>query len=164
MGRRRRFGKSIGSNLHQVAHSYRLPSQRNPKLKWSYVDLKVKLIHLPDSKSGKKTIYLGQAAVDEFRRTIRVNNTPFVITGYIDGQHLIDMQKPWGRLRKDADLDDVRTHDLRHTFASHGIAMGQGLPIIWKLLGHSQPQTTARYAHLDSDPAIKVAIRFPSAW
>ncbi|MEP7171898.1 MAG: site-specific integrase [Aestuariivirga sp.] len=129
------------------------------KLKWSYIDLTSKLIHLPDSKSGKKTIYLGQAAVDEFRRTIRVNNNPYVVTGYIDGQHLIDMQKPWRRIRKDADLEDVRIHDLRHTFASHGVAMGQGLPIIGKLLGHTQPQTTARYAHLDADPAIEVADR-----
>lgn len=69
------------------------------------------------------------------------------------------MQKPWRRIRKGADLEDVRIHDLRHTFASHGVAMGQGLPIIGKLLGHSQPQTTARYAHLDADPTIEVADR-----
>lgn len=129
------------------------------KLKWAYVDLTSKLIHLPDSKSGKKTIYLGQAAVDELRRAIRVNNNPYVVTGHIDGQYLIDMQKPWRRIRKDADLEGVRIHDFRHTFASHGVAMGQGLPIIGKLLGHSQPQTTARYAHLDADPAIEVADR-----
>ena len=129
------------------------------KLKWNYVDLKSKMILLPDSKTGKKTIYLGQAAIEEFQRTPKIARNPFVITGNIDGQYLSDMQKPWRRIRKAADLEDVRIHDLRHTFASHGVAMGQGLPIIGKLLGHSQPQTTARYAHLAADPAIEVADR-----
>ena len=127
------------------------------KVKWNYVDLKSKMILLPDSKTGKKTIYLGQAAIEEFQRTPKISRNPFVITGNIDGQYLSDMQKPWRRIRKAADLEDVRIHDLRHTFASHGVAMGQGLPIIGKLLGHSQSQTTARYAHLAADPAIEVA-------
>ena len=127
------------------------------KLKWSYVDLKSKMILLPDSKTGKKTIYLGQAAIQELQRTPRISGNPHVIAGNLDGQYLSDMQKPWRRIRKAADLGDARIHDLRHTFASHGVAMGQGLPIIGKLLGHSQPQTTARYAHLAADPAIEVA-------
>jgi integrase len=80
-----------------------------------------------------------------------------VITGDIEGQHLTDMQKPWRRIRKLADLPDVRIHDLRHTFASSGVALGQGLPIIGRLLGHTQPQTTARYAHLAATPALEVA-------
>lgn len=77
--------------------------------------------------------------------------------GDIGGQHLTDMQKPWWRISKSADLPDVGIHDLRHTFASSGVALGQGLPIIGRLLGHSQPQTTARYAHLAAAPALKVA-------
>jgi integrase len=127
------------------------------KLKWSYVDLKSKMIHLPDSKTGKKTIYLGQAAIEELERTPKIANNPYVITGHIDGQYLTDMQKPWRRIREAAGLDGVRIHDLRHTFASQGVAMGQGLPIIGKLLGHSQLQTTARYAHLAAEPVIEVA-------
>jgi integrase len=127
------------------------------KLKWSYVDIRAKMIHLPDSKTGKKTIYLGQAAVDELERTPKIANSPYVITGHIDGQFLTDMQKPWRRIREAARLDGVRIHDLRHTFASQGVAMGQGLPIIGKLLGHSQLQTTARYAHLAAEPVIEVA-------
>lgn len=67
------------------------------------------------------------------------------------------MQKPWRRIRKLADLPDVRIHDLRHTFASNGVAMGQGLPLIGRLLCHTQTQTTARYAHLDAAPALEVA-------
>lgn len=126
-------------------------------LKWAWVDLKSKLINLPDSKTGKKTIYLGQAAMDELRRTPKIKDNPFVITGYIEGQYLMDIQRPWRRIRKAAGLEDVRIHDLRHTFASHGVAIGQGLPIIGKLLGHTGIQTTARYAHLAADPALEVA-------
>ena len=49
-------------------------------------------------------------------------------------------------------LEGLRLHDLRHNFASFGAGGGMGLPIIGKLLGHSQPATTQRYAHLDADP------------
>ncbi|MGC4027039.1 MAG: tyrosine-type recombinase/integrase [Mesorhizobium sp.] len=49
-------------------------------------------------------------------------------------------------------MEDLRIHDLRHNFASFGAGGGMGLPIIGKLLGHAQPATTARYAHLDTDP------------
>lgn len=114
------------------------------KLKWDYVDLGTRMIHLPDSKTGKKTVYLGQAAIDELKRIRKVPDNAYVITGHIEGQYLTDIQKPWRRIRSSAGLDDVRIHDLRHTFASHGVAMGHGLPIIGKLLGHTQPQTTAR--------------------
>ena len=60
--------------------------------------------------------------------------------------------KVWQRIRKQARLEDVRRHDLRHSFASVGVAGGLSLPIIGALLGHSQPATTARYAHLAADP------------
>ena len=59
-------------------------------------------------------------------------------------------------MRKRAGIKDVRIHDLRHTFASTAVAAGQGLPMIGKLLGHTQVQTTARYAHLAADP-VKAA-------
>ena len=84
-------------------------------------------------------------------------DNPYVIAGDIECQHLTDMQKPWRRIRNLADLPDVRIHDLRHTFASSGVALGQGLPVIGRLLGHTQPQTTARYAHLAASPALEVA-------
>ena len=66
--------------------------------------------------------------------------------------HLTDLQHPWQRIRARAGLDDVlRIHDLRHSFASRALAPGEGLPMIGKLLGHTQVQTTARYAHLARD-------------
>lgn len=72
-------------------------------------------------------------------------------------QHLTDLQHPWRRIRAAANLDDVRIHDLRHTFASGGLLVGEGLSMIGKLLGHTQVQTTARYAHLASDPVKQAA-------
>ena len=66
------------------------------------------------------------------------------------------IEKPWRVIRKAAGLEDVRLHDLRHAFASVAAASGMGLPIIGKMLGHSQAQTTQRYAHLASDP-VKAA-------
>ena len=56
-------------------------------------------------------------------------------------------------------LDDVRIHDLRHSFASRALALGEGLPMIGKLLGHTQVQTTARYAHLARDTVQASAAR-----
>ena len=62
------------------------------------------------------------------------------------------MAKVWEDARRRAGLDDVRLHDLRHTFASFGAAGGFGLPVIGALLGHRHASTTARYAHLADDP------------
>ena len=72
------------------------------------------------------------------------------------------MQHPWRRIRERAGLDDVRLHDLRHSFASGGLLVGEGLPMIGKLLGHTQVQTTARYAHLANDPLKAAANRIAS--
>jgi integrase len=63
-----------------------------------------------------------------------------------------DLKRPWAAIAKRAGLEGVRLHDLRHTYASFGAGSGLGLPIIGKLLGHSQAATTHRYAHLDNDP------------
>jgi integrase len=112
---------------------------------------------LPDSKTGAKTIHLGDAIVDLLRALPRVPGNPYVIVGKKDKAHLTDLQRPWRRIRESAGLADVRIHDLRHTFASSGLLVGEGLSMIGKLLGHTQIQTTARYAHLASDPMKKAA-------
>ena len=121
-------------------------------LKWDYVDLNRATLRLPDSKTGAKTIYLNDPALEVLTDIPRIEGNPFVICGNKSGAHLVNMQKPWRRIRSKAGLDDVRIHDLRHTFASYGAMGGVSLPIIGGLFGHSQPQTTARYAHLSADP------------
>ena len=81
----------------------------------------------------------------------------YVIVGDRLGQPRHDLNRPWRRIRKHAELGNLRIHDLRHSFASVGAAGGMGLPIVGKLLGHTQTQTTARYAHLDNDPLKKAS-------
>jgi integrase len=82
----------------------------------------------------------------------RLKGNPFVICGERPGAHLVNLQKAWRRIRGAAGLEDVRIHDLRHTFASWGASGGLPLPILGGLLSHSQAQTTKRYAHLSADP------------
>ena len=126
-------------------------------LQWSFVDFERRALHLPDSKTGQKTIPLNDAAIDAIRATIRIANNPYVIVGHIHGTHMVNLQKPWRRIRSLAGLDDVRIHDLRHTFASVAVASGGSLPIIGRALGHSQPSTTQRYAHLTDDPVRQLS-------
>jgi len=121
-------------------------------LKWEFVNLERAMIRLPDSKTGAKTLYLNAPALAVLNELPRVDGNPFVIVGERKGARLVNLQKPWRRIRKAAGLDDVRLHDLRHSFASVGAAGGMSLPLIGALLGHSQPQTTHRYAHLAADP------------
>jgi integrase len=125
-------------------------------LRWAYVDIADRVLRLPDSKTGAKLVHLGQAAIDLLQAAERVDDNPWVITGALPGKHLSDLQPFWRRVRARAGLRDVRIHDLRHTFASMAVASGQGLPMIGKLLGHTQVQTTARYAHLAADP-VRIA-------
>jgi len=128
-------------------------------LKWEYVDLAGKALHLPDSKTGAKVVHLGRPAVEVLQQIERVDKNPWVIVGTKPGARLSDLQPFWQRVRARAGLKDVRIHDLRHTFASTAVAAGQGLPMIGKLLGHTQVQTTARYAHLAADPVKEAAER-----
>ena len=121
-------------------------------LQWSHVDFRHSLLRLPDSKTGQKVIYLNAPALQVLSELPRVDGNPFVICGKREGTRLVNLQKPWRRIRKTAGLEDVRIHDLRHSFASVAAGSGQSLPVIGALLGHSQPQTTARYAHLAADP------------
>jgi len=76
----------------------------------------------------------------------------YVVPGDNPDRPRHDLKNIWRAVSRRAGLTGVRIHDLRHTYASFGAGVGLGLPIIGKLLGHSQAATTARYAHLDNDP------------
>ena len=132
------------------------------KLRWEYVDLETGELRLPDTKTGAKVVHLGEPAIAVLRDIQRQDDNPWVIAGRKEGGHLTDLQHPWRRIRARAGLDDVRIHDLRHSFASGGLLVGEGLPMIGKLLGHTQVQTTARYAHLANDPVKSAANRIAS--
>ncbi len=125
-------------------------------LKWAEVDAERGMAFLPDSKTGKKTLYLSAAAQAVLAAIPRVEGNPHVIAGQ-GGAARVDLKRPWASVTAAAGLPGVRLHDLRHSFASVGAGASMGLPIIGKLLGHSQAATTERYAHLDADPMRRAA-------
>jgi len=126
-------------------------------LKWEYVNFTAARLELPDSKTGAKFVYLPAPAMDVLASLKRVDGNPHVIVGAKQGAHLVDLKNPWNAIRADADLNDLRIHDLRHSFASVGAMGGMSLPMIGKLLGHRETSTTARYAHLADDPVRSAA-------
>jgi integrase len=77
------------------------------------------------------------------------------------GENLQDVKSAWAKVCKLANLEGIRVHDLRHSFASHLVSSGVFLPVVGKLLGHTQPQTTMRYAHLADNPQRDAANLFP---
>jgi integrase len=133
-------------------------------LRWEHVDLERGLLFLPKSKTGQKTIILNGAASSLLKQLMATGSKStagklmgYVVPGDVEGQPRADLKKPWAAVQRCANLDGVRLHDLRHTFASIGAGASLGLPVVGRLLGHSQPQTTARYAHLDADPLRRAA-------
>lgn len=115
-------------------------------LKWEYV--KPPYFMLPDSKTGARRIPFSQEVQAVLDTIERVPGNPYVLIGYKEGQYLADLRHPWGRIREKAGIGPVRIHDLRHTYASNALANGVPLDVVGKLLGHTQYQTTMRYAHL----------------
>jgi integrase len=113
------------------------------------------MARLSDSKTGRKSIFLNAGAVAVLNTLPRMANNPFVIV-YRAG-HLQSVRKVWDQIRTAASIPDVRLYDLRHTNASVGADEGLSLPLIGKLLGHSAPATTQRYAHVGEHPAKRAA-------
>jgi integrase len=148
--------------------------------RWDYIDWDRGLMFLPDSKTGRKTLYLSDVALNLLEALPRVKGNPHIVPGAIAGEPRADLKRPWAAIVKAAGLmqegkaeeaknrrrgvrkkiagrPTLRIHDLRHTFAAFGAGSSLGLPVIGKLLGHSQARTTQRYAHLDADPLHKAA-------
>ena len=128
-------------------------------LRWEDVFLATHEIRLPDSKTGPRTVPLSPAAAKVFADLPRPTGNPWVIAGRNPGTRLAHIAYYWYRVRERAGLDDVRIHDLRHSFASRALALGEPLPMIGRLLGHTKIQTTARYAHLARDSIRQSAAR-----
>ena len=117
-------------------------------LRWDDIDRTAGEFRLRDGKTGARMVPLTPTAETVLAGIERVPRNPWVIVGKQPGTHLSTITQDWYRLRSRADLDDVRIHDLRHSYASRALAAGESLSMIGKLLGHADIQSTARYAHL----------------
>jgi integrase len=126
-------------------------------LRWERIDWQRGQVRLADSKTGPKTLYLSEAAQAVLAHLPRLEGNPWCLPGRVQGRPLANPQKPWKRLRTQAALEDVRLHDLRHTYAAVAARGGLSLPMIGALLGHQEAQTTQRYAHLVGHPVQAAA-------
>ena len=131
-------------------------------LPWEHVDLDRAEMRIVDGKTGSRTVHLSPSAVAVLKALPRAPGNPWVVPGAKPGKHMTDIDGAWKSIRTRAGLVDVRIHDIRHSYASRALALGEGLPIIGRLLGHRQAETTARYAHLDRGAVRKSAERVAS--
>jgi integrase len=119
-------------------------------VEWGQIDWHRKIIRLPDSKTNEpRTIHLSEAALEVLRTIPRIGR--FVIAGAREDEPYKNLGRAWIIARKYAGLEDVRLHDLRHSYASLAASRGLSMQMIGKLLGHKVPATTQRYAHLARD-------------
>lgn len=121
-------------------------------LKWSEVDFEAGYCRLGDSKTGQKIIRLNAGALEVLASISRMEGSPYVFPAHRGEGHYQGTPKVWRAIRTSAEFEDVRLHDLRHSFASIAVSGGASLPIIGALLGHTDSATTQRYAHLHDDP------------
>jgi integrase len=139
-------------------------------LQWSFVDFEHGCLRLPDSKTGAKAVHLGPPALDLLAGLPRFSS-PYVFPAArgantspdrarrVGAGHFVGIERIWQRVRARAGIEDVRLHDLRHTFASWSVMGGATLHMTGALLGHRQTATTQRYAHLAAGPQQAAAAR-----
>ena len=122
-------------------------------LRWQEVDGDT--LELEDSKTGPRKVLLGPEARVIIARQPR-SGSPWVFPSPVNPDRARTELDLWKRVRKLAGIEDVRIHDLRHTFASQAAMQGIPLPVVARLLGHAQVQMTLRYAHV-SDRDVEAA-------
>jgi integrase len=132
-------------------------------LEWEDLDLDIGIWNRPPHKSKdrkKKRVPLSNEALLLLLSMRETAGSRFLFPTST-GTHMSDLNRPWRWLRSEVELPDLRIHDLRHSFASILVSSGETLETIGKLLGHSQHQTTMRYAHLMDDPLRRAANKIP---
>ena len=128
-------------------------------LRWDDVDRTEGVLRIRDGKTGHRRVPLTPAVAHVLEGIPRIEGNPWVIAGQKRGERLKNLDAIWARLRERAGLGDVRIHDCRHSYASRALALGEGLSMIGRLLGHARVTTTARYAHLARDTEKASAAR-----
>jgi integrase len=131
--------------------------------KWDDIDFKNRLWRKHSAHTKQKReefVPLGSDAIKLLKRMQKTKDSEFLFPGRISDHPLENLKTHWSEIRKLAELPTVRIHDLRHTYASHLVSSGTPLAVVGKLLGHTQSQTTARYAHLAESPLRKATDKF----
>lgn len=130
-------------------------------LHWS--DLKGLRLHLRDSKAGPRTVWLGDEARELLLALPRCGRQPWIFWNWRYHRPIRTLQHVWDRFHNEAQIKDVRLHDLRHTYASHAVMGKESLPMIGRLLGHATVKSTARYAHFEDAHLLDAAETIGSA-
>jgi integrase len=125
-------------------------------LMWEDVDLDARVIHLRDATGGPRDVILSQLAIDLLVASPRSEGNPFVICGDREGRHLVNLFKPWKRIRGQLAFMDARIHDLRHTVGTV-LARSASLVVVRDALGHQAIETTSGYSHSEEDD-VRVAV------
>ena len=107
-------------------------------------------MNLPDTKTGAKSFFFSPT-VKQILLNLP-NKEGFVFKSVLKDKRVTTVRHIWKKICKLAKIENVRVHDLRHTYASLAVQNGYSLPIISKMLGHADIKTTQRYAHLHDDP------------
>jgi integrase len=128
-------------------------------LRWDAVDFERGYLRLRETKTGKNNRPLGRSAALVLHDLPRVQGNPYVLPGNLPGQHLKEIKRLWYAVRYAAGLEDLRLHDLRHSYASVSASGGESMLVLRTLLGHTRVATTERYAHVADDPVRRAADR-----
>ena len=128
-------------------------------LKWDDVDRTARVLRLRDAKTGPRMVPLTGPVLKVLDGIERAEGVPWVLRGAKPRSRLACLSWHWRRLKQETGLHDVRVHDLRHSYASRALALGESLPVIGRLLGHARVGTTAKYAHLVRDAEKAAAAR-----
>ncbi len=128
-------------------------------LKWDEVDFENGLLVLEDSKTGRSMRPLGTAALTLLQQIERTEDSDFVFPADTGEGHFQGTKTPWARAIKKAELPGVTPHTLRHTIGSTAISTGEAMALTGAILGHSNPRSTAIYAHIQHEPSRKAANR-----
>lgn len=157
----KRTGELVDTITPQAASAIRLLMFTGARvgeilsLEWDKINFESGIAALPDSKTGFKILQLPAPALAVLNNLPRVSN--WVFPADSASGHMVNIKDAWGDVLKQAGLTGWRLHDLRHAFASMMVNSGASLPIVGKILGHNNPNTTQRYAHLEQNPARKAA-------
>ena len=120
-------------------------------------------LRLSDSKTGARIVHLlGDRMIAVLRGIRCIEDSPWVIPSFRRGTHPAFLHGRWRLMPERAGIGNLRIHNLRHSFPSGGLLVGEGLPMIGRLLGHNKVQTTAHHVHFADDPVKSVVNRIAS--